>query len=216
MNYLIFQRLVAQQHLKTWKQDLPDTRDYLSHSVEVKIDGLPVGEYVLLGSEAADFNLNKNPIAATYFYVSNISFINSGQQYFVLDRTSGQPLAGANVQVFNQQYNYNNQNYQLQKQETIHADKNGYFKLSAPKKNENRNVRFDISYKNDRLFLDDLQYAYNYNNTDVDDDYKDQKDYDEENAKVFLFTDRRIYRPGQLVYFKGIGVTKNRETKKRR
>jgi uncharacterized protein YfaS (alpha-2-macroglobulin family) len=212
-NDQIFQRLVNQQNLKTWKQDLPNTADYLSHSVEVKVDALPLGEYVLLGSVAADFSLNKNPIAATYFFVSNISFINSGQQYFVLDRTSGQPLAGANVQVFNQQYNYNNQSYQLQKQEKISVDKNGYFKLSALKKNENRNVRFDISYKNDRLFLDDLQYAYNYNNDNVD-NYADQKKYDEDNAKIFLFTDRSIYRPGQLVYFKGIGVTQDYKTKR--
>ncbi|MEO8861250.1 MAG: MG2 domain-containing protein, partial [Ginsengibacter sp.] len=213
-NDQIFQRLVNQQNIRTWKQELPNTRDYLSHSVEVKVDALPVGEYVLLGSEAPDFNLNKNLLAAAYFFVSNISFINSGQQYFALDRTSGQPLAGANVQVFNQQYNYNNQTYQLQKQETISADKNGYFKLSALKKNENRNVRFDISYKNDRLFLDGLQYAYNYNNNDVDNKYDDQKKYDEDNAKVFLFTDRSIYRPGQLIYFKGIGITKNWKTKK--
>ena len=49
---------------------------------------------------------------------------------------------------------------------------------------------------------------------DNDDDYDDQEDYDEDNAKIFLFTDRSIYRPGQLVYFKGIGVTQNCKTKK--
>ena len=43
---------------------------------------------------------------------------------------------------------------------------------------------------------------------------KDQKESDEDNAKVFLFTDRSIYRPGQMVYFKGIGVTKDWKTKK--
>ena len=44
--------------------------------------------------------------------------------------------------------------------------------------------------------------------------YQAQNDYDKENAKIFLFTDRSIYRPGQLVYFKGIGVTKDWKTKK--
>ena len=44
--------------------------------------------------------------------------------------------------------------------------------------------------------------------------YDDQEDYDEDNAKVFLFTDRSIYRPGQIVYFKGIGITQNWKTKK--
>ena len=70
---------------------MPQADDYLSHSVEVKIDALPVGEYVLLGSAAEDFSLDKNPLAAQYFYVSDISFINSGQQYFVLNRTTGSP-----------------------------------------------------------------------------------------------------------------------------
>ena len=210
----IFSKLTNEKILRNWKQDLPPGDDYLSHSTEVKIDGLPVGEYVLLGSASADFSLNKNPLAAQYFYVSNISFINSGQQYFVLDRTSGQPLEEARVQVWNQQYDYNNRNYKLNKKELLITDKNGFFKLPALEKNENTNVRLEISYKKDRLFLDDVQYSYNYYNSDEVDEYDDQKDYDEDNAKVFLFTDRSIYRPGQLVYFKGIGVTKDWKTKK--
>src|SRR5665647_1261772 len=209
-----FKTLVSEKNLRTWKQSLPPTADYLSHSTEVKIDALPIGEYVLLGSVSANFSLDKNPLAAQYFYISNISFINSGEQYFILDRTTGQSLNGAVTQVYKQNYDYTNRNYKLEKQELLNADKNGYFKLPAPKKNENRSVRLDITYKKDRLFLDDAQYLYNYYNSDDSDEYDDQKEYDEDNAKVFLFTDRSIYRPGQLVYFKGIGVTKNWETKK--
>ena len=213
-NDKLFQKLVSEKSIREWKQDLPKMDDYLSHSTEVKADPLPVGEYVLLGSASPDFSLNKTPLAAEYIYVSNISFINSRQEYFALDRTTGQPLEGASIQVYYQNYNYNNRNYQLNKKESLTADAHGYFKISAPKKNENASVRLDITYNKDRLFLDDLQYTYNYYNNEVDDDYDDQKDYDEENAKVFLFTDRSIYRPGQTVYFKGIGVTKNRKTKK--
>jgi hypothetical protein len=209
-----FKTLVSEKNLRTWKQSLPPTADYLSHSTEVKIDALPIGEYVLLGSVSANFSLDKNPLAAQYFYNSNISFINSGEQYFILDRTTGQPLNEAVVQVYKQNYDYTNRNYKLEKQELLKADKNGYIKLPAPKKNENRSARLDITYKKDRLFLDDAQYIYNYYNSDDNDEYDDQKEYDEDNAKVFLFTDRSIYRPGQLVYFKGIGVTKNWETKK--
>jgi len=213
-NDQIFQKLTSEKSLQTWKQDLPPGGDYLSHSTEIKIDGLPVGEYVLLGSGSEDFSLAKNPLAAQYFYVSDISFINSGRQYFVLGRTTGQPLSGAKVQVWNQQYDYNNGNYKLVKQELVVADKNGYVKISAPKKDENGNARLEISYKKDRLFLDDIQYIYNYYNDSDDDEYDDQKEYDEDHAKVFLFTDRSIYRPGQMVYFKGIGVTKDLKTKK--
>ena len=213
-NDKVFQKLVTEKFAREWKQDLPEMDDYLSHSTEIKIDPLPVGEYVLLGSASPDFSLNKKPLVAEYIYVSNISFINSGQEYFALNRTTGQPLEGASIQVYTQYYNFNNRNYQLNKKESLTADTHGYFKISEKKKNENASVRLDITYNNDRLFLDDLQYTYNYYYNKEDDDYDDQKDYDEENAKMFLFTDRSIYRPGQMVYFKGIGVTKNRKTKK--
>ena len=92
--------------------------------------------------------------------------------------------------------------------------KNGYFNLPVSGKDENNNVRLEISYKNDRLFLEDIQYTYNYYDGGDDNKYANQKKYDDANAKVFLFTDRSIYRPGQLVYFKGIGVTKDLNTKK--
>ncbi|MEO9069688.1 MAG: MG2 domain-containing protein, partial [Ginsengibacter sp.] len=212
----VFRKFVGENNLKVWKQDLPKVSDYLSHSVEVKVDALPVGEYVLLGSADENFSLDQNPLAAQYFYVSDISFINSGLQYFVLNRSTGKPLEGAKVQVWNQKYDNSIRGYHLTKKESAKADKNGYFKLSEPKKNDNSgNIRLDISYKNDHLFLNDYQYVYYNNyNRDEDDDYENQKDYDEDNAKVFLFTDRSIYRPGQTVYYKGIGVTKDWKTKK--
>ncbi|HEV8084517.1 MAG TPA: alpha-2-macroglobulin family protein [Chitinophagaceae bacterium] len=213
-NEKVFQKLTTIKSFKSWKQELLATDDYLSHSVEIKIDALPVGEYAILGSASGDFSLDKNPLAAQYFYVSDISFINSGLRYFVLNRTTGQPLAGAKVQVWSQQYDYNNRDNKLVKRELLTTDKNGYIKLGVPEKDENRNVRLEINYRKDRLFLDDLQYTYNYYGSANDgDDYEDQKEYNEDNAKVFLFTDRSIYRPGQLVYFKGIGVTKDWKTK---
>ena len=212
----VFKKFVGENNLKAWKQDLPRMSDYLSHSVEVKVDALPVGEYVLLGSADGNFSLDKNPLAAQYFYVSDISFINSGLQYFVLNRSTGKPLDGAKVQVWSQKYDNSMRGYHLTKKESIKADKNGYFKLSEPEKNDNsENIRLDITYKNDHLFLNDYQYVYYNNyNRDEDDDYENQKDYDEDNAKVFLFTDRSIYRPGQTVFYKGIGVTKDWKTKK--
>ncbi len=129
-----FQKLTNEKNLKTWKQDLPPGDDYLSHSAEIKIDALPIGEYVLLGSAAEDFSLSKNPLAAQYFYVSDISFINSGRQYFILNRSTGQPLKV-------QEFSYGNKNMitmtakiNWKKQELITADKNGYLNLPVPKR----------------------------------------------------------------------------------
>ncbi|MGN6531426.1 MAG: alpha-2-macroglobulin family protein [Ginsengibacter sp.] len=217
-NDKLFQKLISLKSLRTWKHDLPKTNDYFTHSAEVKIDALPVGEYALIGSADQNFSLDKNPLSAQYFYISDISFINSGLQYFVLNRTTGQPLSAASIQVWNQKYDYSTRSNTLTKQAKYIADKNGYFELSELKneKNYSQNIRLDITYKNDRLFLDDYQYIYYnyYNQDESDSDYKDQEKFDEDHAKVFLFTDRSIYRPGQTVYFKGIGVTKNFKTKK--
>ncbi|HEU5366670.1 MAG TPA: alpha-2-macroglobulin, partial [Hanamia sp.] len=52
----LFQKLISYKSLRIWKQDLPKTDDYFPHSVEVKIDALPVGEYALIGSADKNFS----------------------------------------------------------------------------------------------------------------------------------------------------------------
>ncbi len=210
-NEQLWNKLTSQKSIRSWRQPLPLPEDYKTHSTEIKIDALPVGEYALLASASEDFNLTKNPLSAQYFHVSNISYINNGTEYFVLDRTTGKPLTGAKVQVWNQRYDYNARKNIFEKLELLTADKNGYIKLTD-KKNAERNIRLEINYQKDKLFLDDYQYNYNYNTEE--EIYKSQKKYNEDKAKIFLFTDRSIYRPGQLVYFKGIGITQDYITKK--
>ncbi len=212
-NEQLWKKLTTQKFIRSWEQNLVATDDYLSHSVEIKVDGLPVGQYALLASVADDFNLDKNPLAVQYFHVSNISYINNGPEYFILNRETGQPLEDARVQVWKQKYDYNSRKNNLEKKELLTADEHGYIKISENKKDENSYIRLEISYQNDHLFLDDYQYSYSYDNN-TNDDYDDQKEYDADKARIFLFTDRSIYRPGQLVYFKGIGVTQNYKTKK--
>ena len=74
-----FQKLTTEKNIRNWKQDLPQNDDYLSHSVEVKIDALPVGEYAIAWQALMKISaLIKIRLAAQYFYVSDISFINSG------------------------------------------------------------------------------------------------------------------------------------------
>ncbi|MBA2562075.1 MAG: alpha-2-macroglobulin, partial [Chitinophagaceae bacterium] len=226
-NDKLWKTLTAQKFIRSWKQQLPVINDFKEHSAEIKIDALSVGQYALLASAASDFNLNKNPLVIHYFHVSDISFINDGLEYFVLHRQTGKPLPGAKVQVWNQQYDYKLNRTILNKQELLTTDKNGYFTITEKRKNEkekiqieNRAIRLEISYQRDRLFLDDYQNSYRYyNNVDDADEYdlnnaKHVKDYEKEKAKIFLFTDRSIYRPGQLIYFKGIGITQHYKTKK--
>ncbi|MBX3238596.1 MAG: alpha-2-macroglobulin [Chitinophagaceae bacterium] len=204
-------KLVGIPGVRTWEQALPVTDDYREHAVEVKIDALAAGEYVLLASVNQHFNPAENLLAAQFFYVSNISFVNSNDSYFVLSRQTGKPLSDATVQVWTSRYDYEDRKNALKKAELIRTDKNGFFTIQN-KTQETRNVRLDISWKDDRLFMDGYHYLY----TRYDGYIKQltREEYEKDNTRIFYFTDRAIYRPGQTVYFKGIIVSKSFETRK--
>ncbi|MEO7801452.1 MAG: MG2 domain-containing protein, partial [Ginsengibacter sp.] len=208
--------LLNENPLKTWQQTLPLPNDFEYHSTEIKIDQLPIGEYFLLASVSNDFDLNKNTLALQPFHVSNISFVNNNSEYFVLHRETGQPLKDAVVQVWKEVYD-KNETENLIKQEKIIANKNGYFKLREPLKDENRNIHLEISTNDDHLFLEETQYNNSYydrNGEGNDNDSLTVSNYERDQARVYLFTDRSIYRPGQLVYFKGIAITNDVKTKR--
>jgi len=202
--------IIEANPLKKWQQALPVTNDLQEHSVEIKIDGLPVGEYILVASDDADFNGKKSLIGARYFFVSGISYVNNSNDYFVLNRDNGQPLNKATVQVWEQKYDYKQSRYTKEKGKSFITDANGFFKLDKPKKDNkdygNYSFLLDITYNNDRLFMNDFVYDYYYRNP--------ENTEPKITNSVFLFTDRAIYRPGQTVYFKGIVLSRNQSEKK--
>src|SRR6476620_12576669 len=189
--------------IRSWTQDLPATHDLQKHYAEVKIDALPLGEYILLASPDDQFNKKNNLLGSLLFYVSNISYINQDNQYYVLHRETGKPLPKARVQVFRQVYDYKTSSYSKTIIGNYETGKNGDFEIPRPKERKNETYFLDISYQEDHLALNDQVYNYySYND--------ETEDKDDEEIKVFFFTDRSIYRPGQTVYFKGIAVTKNK------
>lgn len=202
-----FTKITALKSFRSWSQPLPVLKDYLEHSVEAKVDALPVGEYVLVASAKQDFSLGQNVMSAVFFYVSNISFVKSNSDYFVLDRTTGAPLDNAKIKIYKREYNYKSRKDRDVFLKMIKSDDHGYFKIDTSITNSSNYLTFDITHGNDRLFMDNYQYAYTYSSYDPKNVYTDQQEYDKENARIFFFTDRKIYRPGQIVYFKGIGIT---------
>ncbi|MBS1761124.1 MAG: alpha-2-macroglobulin [Bacteroidetes bacterium] len=194
--------LIKTPSFKNWEQSLPDTKDLQEHNVEIKIDALPLSEYILVMSDSKDFSSTQAILGARYFYVSNISYINSEQDYFVLNRDNGQPLSKATVQVWEQKYDYKVSKYIITKGKLYTTDANGFFKLESNKKEDYyTSLRFEITHGNDKLFLNDQINNSYYSNQ--------QTEKTKEYNSTFLFTDRSIYRPGQIVYFKGITITRN-------
>ncbi|MFN8291119.1 MAG: alpha-2-macroglobulin family protein [Chitinophagaceae bacterium] len=201
--------LTAANAVKSWSQPVPDTKDLQQHSTEIRIEGLPPGEYILLAADNKDFN-NKNAVmGARFFYVSGISYVNKQNDFFVLNRDNGQPLAKAAVQVWEQRYDYTASKYIKEKTRSYTTDNNGFFRMEKKKRAANDyssyNYLLEINHNGDRLFMNDLVYDYYY--------YNQETETPKETTTVFLFTDRSIYRPGQIVYFKGIVLVSNPKEK---
>ncbi len=188
--------------LKSWQQPLSFTNDLQQHAVEIKIDSLLIGEYVLLASSSAAFNDKNSATGARSFYVSNISYAAQNNNYFVLHRETGKPLPAAQVQVLENYYDYNSSKYINRKGSVYKTDDKGYFLLASGKEKNNRNtnISLDITYQKDRLNLDERLYNIYYDYDVVEDDAIKSSTY------TYFFTDRSLYRPGQKLYFKGIVV----------
>jgi uncharacterized protein YfaS (alpha-2-macroglobulin family) len=201
--------LLAANPVKSWQQSLPVVTDMQQHSTEIKVDALPSGEYVLVASTDKDFSGKKTIVGARFFYVSGISYTNNADDYFVLNRDNGQPLAKAAVQVWEQKYDYKTSKYIKEKAKTYTTDANGFFRMEKTKREANNSSNYsfllDITHNGDRLFMNDLVYDYYY--------YNNTPEEPKITTSIFLFTDRSLYRPGQTVWFKGIVLVKNSKEK---
>lgn len=190
-----WEKLIALNPVQRTKQLLPDAGDLREHSVEIAVDTLPVGNYALLGSIKEDFSMVENEMTVQYFHVSNISHINRGGHYFLLHRESGQPLPNAEVRVMD--YRFDQQLGRSVFKEALLKNTNpdGYIKLDLPE--EVRQFGLDIRWRGDRLFTKKNSYYHRFR----------QPDDRPSRELTALFTDRSIYRPGQVVYFKGIKIS---------
>lgn len=199
--------LTALKPTVSFSYNLTTTEDYQQHSTEIKVNALPVGTYLLLASADEKFTLAKNVLAVQFFHVSNIAWMHYGNDFFVVNRESGQPLQKANIILWEQSYNYDQRKNVSVKAGNYTSDANGYFLVNKPAGNNAYNRTLEVSYQNDHLYLDDRAYSYVYN---------EQKEAVDEtkSRRTFFFTDRSIYRPGQLLYFKGIVTTKDAATDK--
>ncbi len=187
--------------------ELTDDGDFQMHGVEVKLDELPVGEYMVLFSHDKDFVPSKNGMAYAFTIVTDISYMHRNTpdgetEFYVLDRTSGKPVKEVTLKVISNEYNYKKRKY-----ETIHignftSDKDGYARVGYIKNSERRSFYVEFRKKGD------------FNSTEPIDSYRHgggmlsqyKQEHYEQPAQTFFFLDRAIYRPGQTVYFKGLVI----------
>ncbi|TCP22102.1 alpha-2-macroglobulin family protein [Tenacibaculum skagerrakense] len=189
-------KLKAIQELEkvtSWNNKLPNEQDYLEHSTEIIIPKLQQGTYLILASEKEQLD-EKNIFGHALIQVTNLTFITTNETgkttYQVLDRNNGKPIYGAKVQLVNKEDRY--QNNVIDK--TFTTDKNGEFSFSS--NSYYYGVKAIISHKNDKATFGEYYLRenriYNSKPSTI--------------TRTFLFTDRSIYRPGQILHFKGISL----------
>lgn len=193
-------KLMSLPSVKKWEVALPNVADFRAHSVEIAIEPLASGEYALLVSDDNNFSTKQQAIIVNTFSVTSISYLSKNNtqdgsiEVFVMDRKQGFSLPFSKVKIAYWEYDYNQRKNIKKEGETYTTDKDGYVKIKETY--QNRNLFFEISYKDEVLNTGNSQYFY-----------KNNPHNEPTTITTHFFTDRAIYRPGQTVYFKGV-ITK--------
>ncbi len=178
--------------------DLPDDKDFRVHSVEFLLDSLPIGYYAVFVADNAEFSFSKAQASYQFLSVTEISYFvqnlrNSQVSVSVLNRSTGLGMEGVKAEAYSIEYDYRKSKYIRTDLGVFETDKNGQFSFNY-NENNYRYINFDFTKANDFLSTASRYYV------------SAQGEQVIWNMNVHLFTDRAIYRPGQVVYFKGIMI----------
>ncbi|MFK8101653.1 MAG: alpha-2-macroglobulin family protein, partial [Saprospiraceae bacterium] len=185
-----FNRLKA---FKSWEQSLPNDGDFNPHALEIKIDELPMGKFVIVASDNARFSYDKNAISFMTVKVSQLSYMDRSEggntTFVVMDRSTGEPLADVEAKFYSRNYNRKKDIYEETALSTARTDANGFVQAKV---SDRQNYIVKFKKGEDLLSLND-----NYRN------YSRLR-RTRKKVKTHFFLDRGIYRPGQTVFFKGM------------
>jgi uncharacterized protein YfaS (alpha-2-macroglobulin family) len=183
----IIQYLTNAKKVYSQELSLKSSAKYETQRQEFNFDALSFGSYALL-VESKDKNIKQYLI----YHVSDLSYtsylVDGKRTFLVSHRVTGQPLKNVKVALFQQNYNPNSRKYDFVKSSEFKSNEQGKVIVSDI---VDRNLKVIVSKEKDVLDLN--QYHYNYNRGE-NQPYKFAE----------FFTDRSIYRPGQIVYFKAI------------
>ncbi len=180
--------------IKTWTHDLPQVGDYRDHVVEIKVEAMPLGFYLVMIADNEEFTDDKNAVSFLSTHVSNISYWtrrNNLQQneFFVVHRKTGEPMNQIKANYFVREYNSNSRAYDYLDRGEGYTDQDGYLK---PKIGDRENFQIRWSKGDDALNLEESYSNYSYPSSR------------QSRRQISFFLDRAIYRPGQTIYFKGL------------
>jgi len=192
-------KLNKQKTVRKWSAKLPQEGDYRQHTVETKIDALPLGTYVLM--LAGDEKFSGEALTGyTFFAVSNIGYWSrekrgEGNDFVVFHRKTGEPMQGVTAEFYAQDYDRKIRQNKLRKFDTQTSDRNGFVFAQTGE----RYFQVKFSKGEDKLFFGD-----GFSNYRSPEAYKSYQ-------QTHFFLDRAIYRPQQTIYYKAIILEKDTE-----
>ncbi len=197
VNYGQFDKINLSKYevTKHWSIDLPNDGDYLTNTTEVIFPELEAGYYLLQLSENDKFDFERL-YRDKLLCVSEISYVvknnNNGEDYIVINRNTGKPIDDFVVKKYAVSRDYRRSDTERTKiKEKQYKNAEGKFRIDADKSGDR--YFLSIGVGNDVLFS---EYRHNYPSWSKSEPRK----------RIYFYTDRAIYRPGQTVYYKGIVV----------
>ena len=168
--------------------------DYREHKTLIALPALDYGIYYLTATTDKDIN-DKDKTLMLTFQVSSLGFISDKADekmtVVTFDRKTGKTLKGVTVELYRNEWDYKAREYKTIVMVTVKSDRSGKAVLDG-KVDSNNSFSINLRKGDDNLLSDNyFHLSERYRNT-----------YEQYNTK--LFTDRAIYRPGQIVYFQGI------------
>jgi hypothetical protein len=186
--------------IETRKIELNKDSDFENSKTELILKTLDYGIYEFCLEKIE--NKGDPEWALGHFTVTDLGYITRANRphamnIYVLDRNTGKPQPKVNITKYISKWR-SGSGYELQDALLKMTDNKGLAEFSN--ENNSNNVFFFEKGKD--------QYFSIRSNTF----YYEQNTVENKDAKLTLFTDRSLYRPGQTVYFKGIAYYSN-ETK---
>lgn len=192
-----FGKLSDNEIVKTFHRVVPNDGDLNFHRLELDIPGLKKGNYILSLATDERFDRETIHIKSSNFCVSNLMLtirdLKSGRnEGFVMNRETGNFIEDAEVRFYEYDYSYNTKTTTKKLLKTTKTDKNGVFTFTH--EGDYTTYYVEVKTEDDYYIMEDgVRY------------YGSRRSYSSiERPRVYLFTDRSIYRPGQTVHYKGI------------
>ena len=189
---------------QTHVYELPDKADFREHRVEVKVDALAPGQYLLLAGANAEMDTERGLVGYQFFSVSQLGAWNRGLfgdnvEVTVFDRETGHPIRGATVEFFTTQYN---SAAREQVRQALRSTTTGVDGRAGIQSVDQRRIEYLVHHQQDTLDVGGSIYT-------------GYRQGSRTTRETVFYLDRGIYRPGQTVYFKGILLESDTEERPR-